>query len=258
MLNKSYLTSHVHTFARKLNNLKDNILIIYRRLYERKFRKFSSQPSSSRLPGIARHIRHCVWRHRYIPTLCDEGHPPYRRNHQREHHPGRIVLHHLDTHPADHHQIRMRGAACRQQWRRRHSCPLCPVAQDEEKVDLLIGHHRRQHLAGRWNHHPSHHGYHSHRRTRKHQSPPASHPHHTGHHHHHLLCATLWHREYWQVVWSIHADMVPAIGRDGSFQHHVLPHDTEGHQSLLRYCSADAITRMVPDSGCRVPLYHGC
>ena len=44
MLNKFYLTSHVHTFARKLNNLKDNNLIIYRRIYERKFRKFSSLP----------------------------------------------------------------------------------------------------------------------------------------------------------------------------------------------------------------------
>ncbi len=64
------------------------------------------------------------------PTLCDEGHPAYRRNHQREHHPGRIVLHHLDTHPADHHQIRMCGAACRQQWRRRHSRPLRPAAPD--------------------------------------------------------------------------------------------------------------------------------
>ena len=31
-------------------------------------------------------------------------------------HTGRIVLHHLDTHPTDHHQICMRGAACRQQW----------------------------------------------------------------------------------------------------------------------------------------------
>ena len=135
--------------------------------------------------------------------------------------------------------------------------PSTPVAQDEEKMDLLTGHHRCQHPAGRWNHHPCHHGYHSHRRTRKHQSPPASHPHHTGHHHHHLLCATLWHREHRQVVRSIHADMVPAAGRNGSFQHHLLPIDSEGIQPLLCCHAAGKISRVVPDSGCRVPLYTG-
>ena len=31
----------------------------------------------------------------------------------------------------------------------------------------------------------------------------------------------------WQVVWSVHADMVPAAGRGGDRQHHVLPVDTE-------------------------------
>ncbi len=51
-------------------------------------------------------------------------------SHQREHHPGRIVMHHLDTHPPDHHQICMCGTACRQQWRGRHPRPLCPVAHD--------------------------------------------------------------------------------------------------------------------------------
>ena len=77
---------------------------------------------------------------------------------------------------------------------------------------------------------PCHHRDHSHRRTRKHQSQPASHPHHPGHHHHHLLRAAVWHREYWQIVWRIYAAMVPAAGRGGSFQHHVLPIDTEGFQ----------------------------
>ena len=59
----------------------------------------------------------------------------------------------------------MRGTASRQQWRRRHSCPLCPAAPTQEQVDLFIGYHWRKHLADRWNHYPSHHGYHSHRRT---------------------------------------------------------------------------------------------
>lgn len=70
-------------------------------------------------------------------------------------------------------------------------------------------------------------------RTRKHQSQPASYPHHPCHHHHHLLRAAVWHREYWQIVWRIYAAMVPAAGRGGSFQHHVLPIDTEGFQPLL-------------------------
>ena len=56
---------------------------------------------------------------------------------------------------------------------------------------------------------PRHHGYNSHRRTRKHQPPSACHSHHACHHNHHLLRPTLWHREYRQVVWSIHAAMVP-------------------------------------------------
>ena len=66
-----------------------------------------------------------------------------------------------------------------------------------------------------------------------HQSQPASYPHHPCHHHHHLLRAAVWHREYWQIVWRIYAAMVPAAGRGGSFQHHVLPIDTEGFQPLL-------------------------
>ena len=33
--------------------------------------------------------------------------------------------------------------------------------------------------------------------------------------------------EHRQVVWSVHADMVPAAGRGGDRQHHVLPVDTE-------------------------------
>lgn len=32
MLKRSYLTSHVYTFARKFNNLKDNIFLIKREL----------------------------------------------------------------------------------------------------------------------------------------------------------------------------------------------------------------------------------
>ena len=80
---------------------------------------------------------------------------------------------------------------------------------------------------------PCHHRDHSHRRTRKHQSQPASYPHHPCHHHHHLLRAAVWHREYWQIIWRIYAAMVPAAGRGGSFQHHVLPMDTEGFQPLL-------------------------
>lgn len=51
--------------------------------------------------------------------------------------------------------------------------------------------------------------------------------------HHHLLRAAVWHREYWQIIWRIYAAMVPAAGRGGSFQHHVLPMDTEGFQPLL-------------------------
>ena len=38
----------------------------------------------SRLPGIARYIRHCIRRHRNITSLCDEGYPAYGRKHQRE------------------------------------------------------------------------------------------------------------------------------------------------------------------------------
>lgn len=48
-----------------------------------------------------------------------------------------------------------------------------------------------------------------------------------------LLRAAVWHREYWQIVWRIYAAMVPAAGRGGNFQHHVLPIDTEGFQPLL-------------------------
>ena len=132
-----------------------------------------------------------------------------------------------------HHQICMRGAACRQQWRGRHPRPLCLAAPTQVQVDLPTGHHWRKHPAGRRNHHPCHHRDHSHRRTRKHQSQPASYPHHPGHHHHHLLRAAVWHREYRQIIWRIYAAMVPAAGRDGSFQHHVLPIDTEGFQPLL-------------------------
>ena len=152
----------------------------------------------------------------------------------------------------------MRGTESRQQWRRRHSCPLCPAAPTQEQVDLFIGYHWRKHLAGRWNHYPSHHGYHSHRRTRKHQSQPAGHPYHPCHYHDHLLRAALWHRKHRQVVRSLHAAMVPAAGRDGSFQHRVLSIDTEGFQSPLCSHTAGQITRMVLDSGCRISLYHGC
>ena len=122
---------------------------IEREKHERRYRKIGSlQPSSNWLFGIARHFRHRVWRHRNITPICDEGHPAYGRNHRREHHPRRIVMHHLDTHSTDHHQIRMCGAACRQQRRRRHSRPLRPAAPTQEQVDLHIGHHRRQHLVG--------------------------------------------------------------------------------------------------------------
>ena len=38
-----------------------------------KNRKFSSLPSSSRLPGIAHNIRHRVWRYRNITPLCDSA-----------------------------------------------------------------------------------------------------------------------------------------------------------------------------------------
>ena len=69
----------------------------------------------------------------------------------------------------------------------------------------------------------------------------AGHTHHACHHHHHLLRTAVWHREHRQVVWSIHAAMVSAAGRGGSRQHHVLPHDSEGFQSLLRSCSANTI-----------------
>lgn len=58
----------------------------------------------------------------------------------------------------------------------------------------------------------------------------------------HLLRATVWHREHRQVVWSVHAVMVSAAGRDGSSQHHILPSDTQSLQSLLRYCAAGTIT----------------
>ena len=39
--------------------------------------------------------------------------------------------------------------------------------------------------------------------------------------------------EYRQIIWRIYAAMVPAAGRGGSFQHYVLPIDTEGFQPLL-------------------------
>ena len=67
-------------------------------------------------------------------------------------------------------------------------------------------------------------------------------PNYAWHHYHYFLRATVWHREYRQVVWSVHAAMVPAAGRDGNCQHHVLPSDTQSLQPLLRYCSAGTIT----------------
>ena len=89
---------------------------------------------------------------------------------------------------------------------------------------------------------PCHHGDHGHRRTREHQSPPASHSHHPCHHHHHLLRAAFWYRKHRQIVWSLHAAMVPAAGCGGSILHHVLPIDTEGFQPLLRSHAAGKIS----------------
>ena len=116
------------------------------------------------------------------------------------------------------------------------------TAKAQEQVDLHSCHHWRKHPAGRRNHHPCHHGDHGHRRTREHQSPPASHSHHPCHHHHHLLRAAFWYREHRQIVWSLHAAMVPAAGCGGSIQHHVLPIDTEGFQPLLRSHTAGKIS----------------
>lgn len=90
-------------------------------------------------------------------------------------------------------------------------------------------------------------------------SPPsACHSHHACHHNHHLLRPTLWHREHRQVVWSIHAAMVPAVGHSGNHQYHILSSDTEGLQSLLCCLATGKIPTMVFNPRCCISLHHRC